>query len=1321
MIENFIESIQKALIVVDAAGIIRFSNSAARQLPGINISEGVNFFSYFHFSSGLTSEKLSAFLQEKKFVEDTISLHTNSRLKFEATFSYCNIGSKSELIICELNRFNPSRAIDNLRDYQQIIKTLNEAVYIQDENGVFIDLNETALNAYGYDLKEVIGKTPEFLSAPGMNNLFQLDNHFSDALEGKPVRFIFWGKRANGEIFPKEVSLSSGIYMGNKVIIALARDISERIKSQLQRDKAIKELTENQRLLNAIVKYAKDSIFVKDRNGRYQFVNEARANIFGLKTSEFIGKTDVELFGEKTAASIGEIDKRILAGEILERFPVKEIDGQKRYFHSIKVPIKNENDEIVGLCGISREITETRFLMDERDAVINELKASETKYKNVSKLLRLMCDNVPDMIWAKDMNKQFIFTNKAICEKLLMAKDTDEPTGKTDLYFAQRERESNPDPHWHTFGEICRNSDAIVMKNRQAERFDEYGNIRGKFLFLDVYKAPFWDEHGNMIGTVGCGRDVTDERKLQQEHRRIEKELKAKTLRMDALIKAIPDLLFVVNKDAVYIDYHANTEQQLLLPENQIIGSSLYDTFDKTEARRQHDIMLKCIETGENQLIEYDIEWQGKMRYFETRISKMDDDHVLAIVRNITDAVNLEKDLAWQSDLRQLLMDLATRFINIPVSRFDNEINDALGQIGSFIEADRVYIFDYDFEKQIQSNTYEWCAEGITSEINNLKAVPNYLIPEWVEAHKRGQNTFVEQTTDLPPENNLRKIIEPQGIKSLITIPLIHKNKCLGYIGFDAVKNERTWSETELTLLKLFAQLLTNFKIKTATEKALIESETKFRNLAELAPFGIMIYQGEKWVYANNAGSKISGYSQQELYQKKYWEFVAPEYREMIRNRGQQRQNKHEVPDEYEFRIITKSGKEKWVMLNGALIEYQGKPAGLISVADITERKMMEQELIAAKDRAVAADKLKSAFISNVSHEIRTPLNSIMGLVELLSTQELDENEKKSFSDFLQQSGERFIQTISDYMDSSLIVSGNQEILKSKVNPAELIKDVWEEYKPRAEKKHLQFLAAKNPTTDFTFISDPELIKKVLKQLISNAIKFTLSGEVKFGYRIKDAQIIFFVSDTGIGISEEAQPHIFGYFMQEDQSTIRRFEGSGLGLSIAKGLVDLLGGEIRFTTKKDSGSTFTFSIPFQNISPDRERKKQPQPTGSAKQPVILLVEDDYYNYKFMTTVLEKNNFAKVILAVNGKLAVEKCRELQEINLVLMDMKLPEMDGYEATREIRKIRPELPIIAVTAFATSGDEKKVLDAGCNDYITKPIKRQELFDKIRNFGFS
>jgi CheY-like chemotaxis protein len=191
--------------------------------------------------------------------------------------------------------------------------------------------------------------------------------------------------------------------------------------------------------------------------------------------------------------------------------------------------------------------------------------------------------------------------------------------------------------------------------------------------------------------------------------------------------------------------------------------------------------------------------------------------------------------------------------------------------------------------------------------------------------------------------------------------------------------------------------------------------------------------------------------------------------------------------------------------------------------------------------------------------------------------------------------------------------------------------------------------------------------------------------------------------------------------MQEDQSTIRRFEGSGLGLSIAKGLVDLLGGEIRFTTKKDSGSTFTFSIPFQNISPDRERKKQPQPTGSAKQPVILLVEDDYYNYKFMTTVLEKNNFAKVILAVNGKLAVEKCRELQEINLVLMDMKLPEMDGYEATREIRKIRPELPIIAVTAFATSGDEKKVLDAGCNDYITKPIKRQELFDKIRNFGFS
>lgn len=827
------------------------------------------------------------------------------------------------------------------------------------------------------------------------------------------------------------------------------------------------------------------------------------------------------------------------------------------------------------------------------------------------------------------------------------------------------------------------------------------------------------DENGQMIGTVGFGGDDTRERKLHLEHQRIKNELKAKTLRMDALIKAIPDLLFVVDRNGVYVDYHVNSEQ-LLLDESRIIGSSLFDTFEEAEALRQLQKIQECIRTGENQQFKYKLHLNGKPEYFETRLSRMDDQHILAIVRNVTEAVNLEKDRDWQSNLRNLLMDLATRFINIPVSGFDSEINEALQQIGSFIGADRVYIFDYDFEKDIQINTYEWCAEGISPEIDNLKAVPNHLIPEWVQAHQKGRYTTVERTTDLPPENNLRKIIEPQGIKSLITIPLIHEGNCLGYIGFDAVTEERIWTEAELTLLKLFAQLLTNFKVKTNIEAALIESESKFRNLAELAPFGIMIYQGEKWVYANKAGTAICGYSQQELYAMNYWEFVADEYRDLVYKRGIERQLGKVAPGEYEIKIITKSQTERWVILNGSQIEFQGKPAGLISVADITERKMMEQELVAAKDRAVAADKLKSAFISNVSHEIRTPLNSIMGLVELLSTQEISQEEKKSFSDYLQQSGERFVQTINDYVDSSMIVSGNQEVLNGKVNPALLTAEVYEHFQPAAEKKKLAFALQKPDDAGFVFISDAELIKKILKHLVSNAIKFTVTGSVVFGYSLLPAEIEFYVKDTGVGISAEAQQHIFGYFTQEDQSTIRRFEGSGLGLAIAKGLVDLLGGNISFTTQKHKGSTFRFVIPLKMTKTPIERIEQTKFNPSKKQPVILLVEDDYYNHKYMTTVLEKRNFAKVILAVNGKMAIEKCQHHPEIDLILMDMKLPEMDGYEATRQIRTFRPHVPIIAVTAFASGGDEKKVLEAGCNDYITKPVKRQELFDKLAGFGF-
>ena len=193
------------------------------------------------------------------------------------------------------------------------------------------------------------------------------------------------------------------------------------------------------------------------------------------------------------------------------------------------------------------------------------LRKSKRLYENLYRAVRLMCDNVPDLIWAKDMGKRFIFVNKAICENLLNAKDTDEPIGKTDMYFADRERRSHPDDQeWHTFGEICADSDSVVMKSRKAERFDEFGNVKGNYLHLDVYKAPMWDEHGEMIGTVGCGREVTRERKIEEELRKSEKRYRAIVEDQTELIcRFLPDGTVTFVNEA-YCRYFGKKQEDLI-------------------------------------------------------------------------------------------------------------------------------------------------------------------------------------------------------------------------------------------------------------------------------------------------------------------------------------------------------------------------------------------------------------------------------------------------------------------------------------------------------------------------------------------------------------------------------------------------------------------------------------------------------------------------------------------------------------------------------------------------------------------------------------
>jgi len=399
------------------------------------------------------------------------------------------------------------------------------------------------------------------------------------------------------------------------------------------------------------------------------------------------------------------------------------------------------------------------------------------------------------------------------------------------------------------------------------------------------------------------------------------------------------------------------------------------------------------------------------------------------------------------------------------------------------------------------------------------------------------------------------------------------------------------------------------------------------------------------------------------------------------------------------------------------LVNETGQIRHLVSIKeDITEKRRLHEELIIAKDKAEAGDRLKTAFINNISHEIRTPLSGIVGFSEIILNPDISQENKTSFTDIIKKSSARLMYTISNYLDISLLVSGNIEVHKSHFYLNSFFDEIREKFASTLTPNIELSFSKPLPASEIQINSDAELLRKVFANLLDNAIKFTPHGKITFGYRKNDNELEFFVNDTGIGVDNEKTKLIFEYFMQADTSNNRSYDGSGLGLSISSELVKLLGGQIKIRSVKDEGSSFYFSLPDSVLVVGSEPKdiKFIHPEWKLK-PIILVAEDDDFNFKYLEIVLKRENF-QVLHAVNGSIAVDICHSNPEVNLILMDMKMPVMGGLEATRRIKEFMPDLPIVALTAFVSARDESEAYAAGCIEFLTKPVNKPRLLSSMR-----
>lgn len=421
---------------------------------------------------------------------------------------------------------------------------------------------------------------------------------------------------------------------------------------------------------------------------------------------------------------------------------------------------------------------------------------------------------------------------------------------------------------------------------------------------------------------------------------------------------------------------------------------------------------------------------------------------------------------------------------------------------------------------------------------------------------------------------------------------------------------------------------------------------------------------------------------------------------------------------------IQGKNNKTWLLKTYPVVQ-SGEMIGVVEVAqDITQRKIWEEEIIQAREKAEENDRLKSVFLSNMSHEIRTPLNGILGFVDFLRNKEIDESSRNHYLDIIQNSGNHLLNVINDIIEFARIEANKIEIKADPCYLHEVFLELFEMYQmsPPVVNPQLKLILDIPENQNNTRICTDEIrIRQIITNLLNNAYKFTNKGSIRFGYRFEGKKVKYFVSDTGIGIPDTFVNQIFERFRQVDESDTRSKGGTGLGLTICKNLIQLMGGEIWVESEEGKGSTFYFTHLFKEVTPANCDNYLPEEIYPALDNLnnikILVAEDDDTNFFLLQETLEPMG-AVITRAVDGLQAVELFKKYRNFQAVLMDIKLPVKDGKQAFREINSLDPDVPVIAQTAFALQHDEKELLALGFHDYISKPIKPDYLLEKLSKF---
>ncbi len=519
---------------------------------------------------------------------------------------------------------------------------------------------------------------------------------------------------------------------------------------------------------------------------------------------------------------------------------------------------------------------------------------------------------------------------------------------------------------------------------------------------------------------------------------------------------------------------------------------------------------------------------------------------------------------------------------------------------------------------------------------------------------------------------------------------------------------------------------LTDITEKKQIENRLFEERDTLQIIMDNVPDAVFFKDKQgRFVRANKGQARLLGYDNPEdLIGKTVYDVFPKELADIIHESEQAIFVSGVTSLNVDREIINEIGSAWLSATMVGVKDLDGQVTQLVGISrDITQYKLVEDQLRKAKEKAEQADKLKSAFLANMSHEIRTPINGILGFANLMEMREFSREKSIQYLRIINNSGHLLLSLVNDIIDIAKIEAGQINIEYTEVDLLALLKDLCEFYqgeKIRRGKDHIEvrLMTPENPLSQL-IITDPLRLRQIISNLISNALKFTEKGHIEFGYQVRD-QIVIYVKDTGIGMTEDETEIIFERFKQVGHSS-KKHEGTGLGLAISKGLAELLEGRIWVNSKPAEGSEFYFSFPLKQSDSKSvtdlnyyQTIKLADCKWNGK--TLLLVEDEIVNYTYIYDLLDGSGI-NILHVTTGEEAVKICKTPQIIDIILMDMRLPGISGFEATKIIKKIRREIPIIAQTAYAMENERKDCYDAGCDHYLTKPFDQALLLQVMNN----